>query len=62
MFILRQIKKVITKREDVTKQVSVNSYFCWVGWRKGVGFGCGRLFEFEWKGEGVGAYSRLSAY
>ena len=23
MFILRQIKKVITKREDVTKQVSV---------------------------------------
>ena len=23
---------------------------------KGVGFGCGRLFEFEQDGEGVGAY------
>ena len=23
-----------------------------------MGFGCGRLLEFEWKGEGVGAYSR----
>ena len=27
-----------------------------------MGFGCGCLFEFEWKGEGVGAYSRLGAY
>ena len=29
---------------------------------RGVGFGCGRLFEFEWKGEGVAAYSWLGAY
>ena len=28
-----------------------------VGEERGVGFGCGRLFDFEWKGEGVGAYS-----
>ena len=27
-----------------------------------MGFGCGHLFEFEWKGEGVGVYSRLGAY
>ena len=33
-----------------------------MGGERGVGFGCGRLFEFEWKGEGVGAYSRLGAY
>ena len=33
-----------------------------VGEKRGVGFGCGRLFDFEWKEEGVGAYSRLGAY
>ena len=27
-----------------------------------MGFGCGHLFEFEWKGEGVGVYLRLGAY
>ena len=32
-----------------------------VGEKRGVGFDCGRLFDFEWKGEGVGAYSRLGA-
>ena len=37
-------------------------HFCWVEGGRGVGFGCGRLFEFEWKGEGVGVYSRLGAY
>ena len=27
------------------------------GWEgEGLRFGYGRLFEFEWKGEGVGAY------
>ena len=24
-----------------------------MGGGRGVGFGCGRLFEFEWKGEGL---------
>jgi len=27
-----------------------------------VGFGCRCLFEFEWKGMGVAANSRLGAY
>ena len=69
---------VIPKREDVTKQgcckilsrklrlrgslFLVLIKFCWVGGGRGVGFGCGRLFEFEWKGERAGAYSRLRAY
>ena len=62
---------VITKREEVTKQG-----FCKIRWRKlrtrGSLFlefihssGCGggeRLFEFDWEGEGVSAYSRLGAY
>ena len=30
-------------------------HFCVEGGR-GVGFGCGGLFEFEWKEEEVGAY------
>ena len=33
-----------------------------MGGGRWVGFGCGRLFEFEWKGERAGAYSRLRAY
>ena len=35
-------------------------FFGWEG--EGEWGGGGRLFEFEWVGEGVGAYSRLSAY
>ena len=63
---------VITKRQDVNDQCSEENFVfgevllvlihLW-GWEgKGVGFCCGRLFEVEWKGEGVGAYSRLGAY
>ena len=62
---------LITKREEVTKQG-----FCKIPWRKlrpqGIlllefthssGWGRGeRLFEFDWEGEEVGAYSRLGAY
>ena len=62
---------LITKREELTKQD-----FCKILWRKlrprgslllefihSSGWGGGeRLFEFDWEGEGVGAYSRLGAY
>ena len=64
-------KKVITKREDVSKflyyseensvfeeasyYISTYSFFCGRG-KGGVGFGCRGLFEFEWKEEEVGAY------
>ena len=62
---------LITKREEVTKQG-----FCKILWRKlrplgslllefihSSGWGGGeRLFEIDWEGEGVGAYSRLGAY
>ena len=61
---------LITKRE-VTKEG-----FCKILWRKlhprvslllefihSSGWGGGeRLFEFDWEGGGVGAYSRLGAY
>ena len=62
---------LITKREEVTKQD-----FCKILLRKlcplrslllefihSSGWGGGeRLFEFDWKEEGVGTYSRLGAY
>ena len=62
---------LMTKREEVTKQG-----FCKILLRKrrplgslllefihSSGWGGGeRLFEFDWEGEGVGAYSRLGAY
>ena len=62
---------LITNREEVTKQE-----FCKILWRKlgpreslllksihSSRWGGGeRLFEFDWKEEGVGAYSRLGAY
>ena len=57
---------VITKRQDVNDQYSEENFVfgevllvlvhLW-GWKGegggGVGFCCGRLFEVEWKGEGV---------
>ena len=63
---------LITKREEVTKQA-----FCKILWKKilrpreslllefihsSCWDGGERLFEFDWKEEGVGAYSRLGAY
>ena len=62
---------LITKGDEVTKQG-----FCKILWRKlsprgslllefiqSGGWGGGEhLFEFDWKEEGVGAYSRLDAY
>ena len=72
MFILQQNnKKLITKREEVTKQG-----FYKILWRKlrprgslllefihSGGWGRGEgLFEFDCEEEGVGAYSRLGAY
>ena len=80
---------MVTKRKHVTKQgfckilwrklhlrrrlLLVLIHFCWAGGERGLGFGCGHFFEFEWKEEGVGAYwffstfrvgtnSRLGAY
>ena len=62
---------MLTKRDEVTKQG-----FCKILWRKlrlqgslllefihSSGWvGGERLFEFDWKEVGVGAYSRLGAY
>ena len=62
---------MVTKRKHVTKQgfckilwrklhlrrslLLVLIHFCWAGGGRGLGFGCGHFFEFEWKEEGVGA-------
>ena len=55
-------QRKITEQKDVTKQEEnsvfgkslISTYsFLGCGREREVSFGCGRLFEFEWKGEGA---------